>query len=90
MLGWDFDIIHWGSTCTGEGRTRISIAMEFIGAEQAPIEQELPLIPLETGLPEFAERLRAIRAGILTYARFDPTLLRYAALAEKLIARAAP
>jgi len=89
MLGWDFDIVHWGSTCTGAGHSRISFAMEFISAEQVPAEQELPLISLDADLPGFGERLRAIAAGILAYARFEPRLARYAALAETLLGRAA-
>jgi hypothetical protein len=89
ILGWDFDIIHWGSTCTGAGHSRISIAMEFISAEQVPVEHELSLIPLDADLPGFGERLRAVAAGILTYARFEPRLSRYAALANTLLGRAA-
>ncbi len=84
ILGWDFDVIHWGAVCQGASEPRVSIAMEFIGAEEAPIEDELPLLPAEGALPDWKTRILCISKAIESYSRFEPDLLPHETLANRL------
>jgi hypothetical protein len=86
VLAWDFQVIHWSSLCDGAAEPRMSLAVELIGASAEPADSELPL--LDPGsLPPFAERLRAIANGVLSYQRFEPAALRYAGLARRMLER---
>src|SRR5207244_2616081 len=44
ILGWNFDVLHWGSTCTRPGEPRIAISQEFIAPGAATAADELPLV----------------------------------------------
>jgi len=89
VLGWQHDVIHWGSFHRGEQEhPRISISQEFIGASVESKNDEL-VFPVHSSLPTFAERLHAIAAEILVYQKVETLLIRYVELARRLTAATA-
>lgn len=87
MLGWDFDILHWGGRAVHAGVSRRAISMEFIAAGEPPDADESPLIDVSGPLPPFADRLRIIGEAIRAYERFEPGLIRYRGIADRLRTR---
>lgn len=86
VIGWQHDVIHWGSCHGGEEKEpRISISQEFIGASVKPKEDEL-VLDAQFTLPTFAQRLYAIASEILAYQSVEALLIRYVDLAQHLIA----
>jgi hypothetical protein len=88
LLGWAYDVIHWGGRVTAPGPTRRSISIEYAAATDVPGEHERPFVPL-TSTPAFADRLRFIARLVISYRRFEPALARFDALARELL-RTAP
>jgi len=87
VLGWQHDVIHWGSCHRGrEEHPRISITSEFISASSALREDEIPPLDVSGSLPTLEQRLCAIGAEILNYQRVEAVLIRYVDLARELIA----
>ena len=84
-LGWTHELIHWGSVSSGHVEPRISVAMEFIGSDVTPRQDELPLFDPLT-IPPFSERLRAIGKGLVIYGRLEPSKRKYAELGARLAA----
>jgi hypothetical protein len=84
VLGWAFDVLHWGSVSQKAATPRVSVAFEWLGPDESPQEHELPLMDLDDGLPPFAERLDLIARSILSYIRFDPALVAFEELAKQL------
>jgi hypothetical protein len=84
VLGWAFDVLHWGSVSLGAPTPRVSVAYEWLGPDGSPAEHELPLVDLDDGLPSMGERLDLIARSILSYDRFDSALLPFEELAKKL------
>jgi hypothetical protein len=82
VLGWDFNVIHWGSVCQGHGEPRLSTAMEFASARQAA-SKKLACFSLDA-IPTFEARLRLIGQSLLSYLRFEPQLAPYEPLAREL------
>lgn len=82
LLGWDHDVLHWGSHCDGGGKPRVALAVEFESASYAGSESPLydPLV-----VPPFGERMRAIARAVLGYGGFVPMLKRYRELAQRLL-----
>jgi hypothetical protein len=83
LLGWDHDVVHWGSHCDGGGSPRVSLAVEYeaashVGALDAPLFD--PLV-----VPPFGERMRAVARAVLGYGRFVPMLKRSRDLAQRLL-----
>ena len=90
VLGWDHNLTHWGSTCSGEAREpRIALSFEFIARDEAPTPGERPLYDVEH-LPTFEQRLLAVARGVLEYAKFEPALIRFADLMEQTFDRIRP
>ena len=85
VLGWGFDVLHWGGVCANPGEARRAVSMEFVAAKQTPRSDERPLLALDTGYPDFASRLRMIAGAIATYEKFEPGLIRFRALAGRLV-----
>lgn len=83
VLGWDQNVLHWGSRCQGTGDPRISTAMEFASARQAAL-QKRPGIALRGPLPAFEQRLHLIAESLLSYVRFEPHLAPFEPLAREL------
>ena len=83
-LGWNHELIHWGSVSTGTEDPRISTAMEFLGSDVVPREDELPLFDPLAPPPPFGERLRTIGKGLLAYKKNEPSKARYAELGRVL------
>jgi hypothetical protein len=90
VLGWGFDVLHWGSARTEGAPPRVSVAYEWLGPDHSPAESDPPLIDLNDGLPALAERLNLIGKAILAYSKWDPTLLAFVELARQLRAPTAP
>ena len=87
VLGWTFDVLHWGGACLSAEGTRRAISLEFIAAGEAPNPDELPLLPCAGALPPFADRLRMISTAVIGYEKFEPGLVRHRAVAERLRGR---
>jgi ectoine hydroxylase-related dioxygenase (phytanoyl-CoA dioxygenase family) len=87
ILGWHFQLIHWGSTPGRAEHPRISMAVEFIAKHAQPTSDEEPLFEGCAALPTFRQRLLVIGKGILEYERFEPTLFRYREFANRLVER---
>ncbi len=86
VLGWSFDILHWGSAASGDGHEpRVSLSFEFIAAGATPVADETPLVPM-AALPSFESRLRFVALGVLRYAQFEPKLAAYHDLATAVLA----
>jgi len=88
VLCWDGRVIHWGAASGPDGGTRISLGMGFIGEGGDPAGWEHPLFDPQAGLPAVAERLRVIGQTILEYRRNEPLMIRYEALARRIVDRA--
>ena len=88
LLGWSPNLVHWGSTSSPQASPRISISVEFTNRPtKERIEHENLIDPHPTAaLPPLRARLGLIARAIKSYERFfDPSLLRYVALAEMII-----
>jgi hypothetical protein len=85
VLGWTFDVLHWGGTCLSPEGARRAISMEFVAADCAPDADETPLLPVSGAFPRFEERLRLIATAIVAYEKFEAGLVRYRAIAERLL-----
>jgi hypothetical protein len=91
LLGWQFRILHWGSTAHGSGNPRVSLVFEFIAANERPIKNEMPLYDPAGPLPDLPLRLHSIGRAIRQYMRYELRIRRYAELASELMAlRPAP
>ena len=90
VVGWSFDVLHWGARCAEPGQPRIAVSQSFIGAREEPAPDEVPLLDGHRRLPTFRQRLGMIAHAIRSYQRFEVTLIRYAELAERLAERVAP
>jgi len=83
-LGWSFDVLHWGGTCTRVETPRRALSMEFIAGEQSPRLDEAPLVDVTGPLPPFQQRLAMIATAIGAYEKFERGLARYRPVAEDL------
>ncbi|MCU1382695.1 MAG: protein involved in biosynthesis of mitomycin antibiotics/polyketide fumonisin [Acidobacteria bacterium] len=83
-LGWEFDVFHWGGRATNPRQARRAISMEFLAAAECAEADETPLLAVTAPLPDFATRLRIVASGLQTYAKREPGLRRFRALADRL------
>lgn len=92
VLGWEFQVLHWGSSCSDSpGAPRVSLSVEFIGKDEVPTAREQPLIDVARGvLPSFQERLYFVCQGAIHFAPFEPALLRFKPLMERIAREAGP
>ncbi|HZC47403.1 MAG TPA: phytanoyl-CoA dioxygenase family protein [Candidatus Acidoferrum sp.] len=91
LLGWQFRILHWGSTAHRPGNPRVSLVFEFIAANEAPIRNERPLYDPAGPLPDLPMRLHSIGRAIHQYMRYELRMRRYSQLATVLMnARSGP
>jgi hypothetical protein len=85
VLGWTFDVLHWGGPCLSTGGARRAISMEFIAQGQTTNPDETPLLPVAGPFPGFRDRLRMIATAVVAYQKFEPGLVRYRAMAQALL-----
>ena len=85
LLGWQFRVLHWGSTAHGPGHPRVSLVFEFIAANERPIKNEMPLYDPAGRLPDLSLRLHSIGRAIRQYMRYELRMRRYAELAAELM-----
>jgi hypothetical protein len=91
VLGWDFNLIHWGSACGDGAGPRVSLSVEFIGPNTEPTRDECPLLEAAADrLPPFAQRLHVIGRAIRDYQRFEPRMVRFGELSDRLVESAWP
>src|SRR5215469_12763847 len=83
VLGWNHDIVHWGSMASDGAHPRISLAVEFMGSGAEARPDELPLFDLPCRF-FFSQRIQLICKAILENHRFEPVTSIYAGLAEHL------
>jgi hypothetical protein len=84
VLGWTFDVVHWGGRSRGGRTARRSLSFEYIAASEVPRDDERPLVPLADPPPPLAERLHAIATGVLEFRKYEPLLRRFEDLATRL------
>ncbi|MGE3344392.1 MAG: phytanoyl-CoA dioxygenase family protein [Vicinamibacterales bacterium] len=84
MLGWRFHVLHWSSVVVDATTPRISVAMEFLGADVTPVPLEEPLIDPTVRPESFHTRLYAIGKSLRIYIRFEPWLAPFANVAQRL------
>ena len=84
VLGWTFDVLHWGGACLSPEGARRAISMEFIAADHVPNADESPLLQPAGAFPPFPDRLRMIATAVVGYEKFEPGLIRYRAIAHQL------
>jgi len=83
LMGWHHELVHWGSSATGDAAPRISIAVEFCGPTATLRKEEEPLFS-PSHSPSFTERIQAISKGILGYAKFEPLMTRFETLSVRM------
>ncbi|MFN4014191.1 MAG: phytanoyl-CoA dioxygenase family protein [Reyranella sp.] len=86
MIGWRGNILHWGGANAGGTEPRVSLALEFRSRDARTSRFERPLIDPRAPLPCFRLRLFAITKALREYVKFEPLLLRYLPLAERIFA----
>ncbi len=84
VLGWDFNVFHWGGRAVNPRSARRAISMEFLAVGHTPEADEVPLLDLGPTLPSFAKRLKVIAMALETYAKREPIALPFRALADRL------
>lgn len=84
ILGWSFDVLHWGGTCTSVETPRRAVSLEFIARDESPRSDEAPLVELAGPLPSLQQRLAMIATAVCTYEKFERGLARNRPIAEDL------
>ncbi|MDO8976308.1 phytanoyl-CoA dioxygenase family protein [Reyranella sp.] len=84
MIGWRGNILHWGGANAGGAEPRLSLAIEFRAQDARTSKFERPLIDPRAPLPSFRLRLFAITKALREYTKFEPLLLRYLPLTERI------
>ena len=85
VLGWDFKLIHWGSTWGRGHEARVSIALEFVAAGAELHASERPTLDAQSTLPTLSERLQVIARAVRDYERFEPLMIRYTQFVRHLL-----
>ena len=86
LLGWEFDVFHWGGRAAAPKAERRSISLEFLAAGEATYPNEIPLLDVTGSLPDFGLRLRVISIALESYAGREAALRRFRAVAPRLVA----
>lgn len=84
ILGWDFEVLHWGAASHGARAPRLSFSAEFVGAQAAPCDFDIPLLEITSSLPDFRTRLAIIAYNLTHFASNDAWTSPYAELGERL------
>jgi ectoine hydroxylase-related dioxygenase (phytanoyl-CoA dioxygenase family) len=89
LLGWRFHVLHWASTVRVATAPRISVSLEFLGADVTPPPEELPVIGAQR--PDtLALRLYCIAKSLQRFEKGEPLLVRYLDIARDLVERYRP
>lgn len=83
-LGWEFDVFHWGGRAVNPREPRRAISMEFLSSAHPPESDETRLLDVSGPLPSFGERLRIVAGALQIYAKREPVMRRFRALADQL------
>lgn len=85
VLGWDFNVIHWGSVARGGGEPRVSIAVEFVSAEMASSDPGAVPFRVDGPLPTYRERLAMVAQSVVDYARHETVARVFVPVAEAIL-----
>jgi hypothetical protein len=85
MIGWAFDILHWGGPVSVAAPGRRSLSLEYIGADIEPGPTETTLIAFDEPLLSHVNRMQSVASAILEYWKFEPTLIRYQDVANGIL-----
>ena len=85
VLGWDFDVFHWGGRAAAPDAERRSLSLELLAPGEAPRSDEVPLMDASGSPPSFEARLRVIAIALKSYADREASLRRFGALAPRLL-----
>jgi hypothetical protein len=86
MLGWDYDVIHWGAIARSAPTPRISMAFGWVREDSPLLEGEFPPLDPAAGPPPFEDRLRYIADGLGRFQNQDPAMRPFIALAGRILA----
>ncbi len=84
LLSWRFHVLHWSSIAVDSSAPRISLAMEFLGADVDALAEERPLLEAASRPDAFGLRLYAIGKSLRIYIRFEPWFAPFAEVARRL------
>lgn len=87
IMGWDFGVLHWGSVCQDGQPSRVSLAIELAAEGSELRDGEELARRTDEPIPTFDERLRIVGRALASYGRFEPSILKFAKLAEALQSR---
>lgn len=81
MLGWDGDVMHWGTTSTKKTQPRVSLSVVYIKENTAPVPDEIPLL-FPTDIPDYPTRMLSIAKAIGYYKIHILALKRFDGIAK--------
>ena len=84
ILGWSFDVLHWGGMCTSVETPRRALSLEFIARDAPARSDEAPLLDVNGPLPSMHRRLAMIATAVCAYEKFERGLARFRPVAERL------
>lgn len=84
ILGWERDVIHWGTPSNPGAPPRISLSVVYLRENVEPVADEMPLLS-PTDLPNFATRVLAVGKAFYYYGIHDLSLSKYEELGKMLV-----
>ena len=84
ILGWEGDIIHWGTLSSPGVQPRVSLSVVYLKEGSEPMADELPLLSA-TELPDFGQRMVTIAKAINQYSIHVLAMNKFSNLAKKLM-----
>ena len=85
VLGWEHDVIHWGTSSSAEAPSRISLSVVFLREGFSPLNDEVPLLDA-LQVPDFSQRLFAVAKALTYYNIHVLSLNQFKKLASLLVA----
>lgn len=83
ILGWEGDVIHWGTMSSPGVEPRISLSVVYLRENVEPLEDEIPLLSSHS-LPTFSQRMLSIGKALNYYSIHVLALSKFADLSQKL------
>lgn len=83
ILGWEGDVIHWGTPSNPGVEPRISLSVVYLRENIEPMEDEIPLLSPHM-LPTFSQRMLSIGKALNYYNIHVLALNKFADLSQKL------
>ena len=84
VLGWEGDVIHWGTPSGAGVKPRISLSVVYLRENIEPVADEIPLLsPFD--LPDFSQRMLAVGKALNYYNIHVLALSKFADLSRMLV-----